>query len=277
MGDLVPLRKVFEYEGQRVRTVMVDGQPRFAAKDVGKILGFNNISLAVHGNPTRNDPGLDEDEKGIYIVNTPGGPQPMLFVTEAGLYKLIMKSRRPEAKAFQRWITHEVLPALRTTGHYEVPNFNGRRLPQNYMEALEELISTEKQRMALAGRVDKLAPKGDMFDLFLTGENAQDMNSVAKSLGIGRNKLFAFLREKRILDAQNRPYQQFLEADYFVVREVPLTHLSVNKTQTLVTAKGVEFIARKLKEWHITLRKMGYRIDSEWLEGGGNVLASKEG
>ena len=89
-----------------------DGEPMFVAKDVCAVLELKNprSTLAL----------LDEDEKGVHIVDTPGGEQQMTTVTEPGFYKLVMRSRKPEAKAFQRWVTHEVLPALRRDGGYMV-------------------------------------------------------------------------------------------------------------------------------------------------------------
>ncbi len=102
----------FTFEGQAdIRVVQgEDGEPRFVAADVCKALEQPNISQVVSR--------LDDDEKGIQIVDTLGGAQPMLCVNESGLYALAMTSRKPEAKAFKRWITHEVLPSIRKTGQY---------------------------------------------------------------------------------------------------------------------------------------------------------------
>ncbi len=107
--------------------IIRDGEPWFVATDVCRILDFDT-SLAVNGrervdrdgNMYRSG-GLDEDEKGTDIVSTPKGPQEVLTVSEPGLYSLILKSRKPEAKAFKRWVTHEVLPFIRKTGRYDVP------------------------------------------------------------------------------------------------------------------------------------------------------------
>lgn len=119
--NVTEIEKMFLYLGRsKVRSVIINSEPWFVAKDVCDILGIGNVSLAVNGNPTRNDGGLDDDEKGIYIVHTPGGPQKLLCVSEPGLYSLIFKSRRPEAEAFKDWICHEVLPSIRKTGMYTV-------------------------------------------------------------------------------------------------------------------------------------------------------------
>lgn len=87
-----------------------NGEPLFVAKDICAILDL--------GNPRSSIALLDEDERGVHSVDTPGGKQQMTTVTEPGFYKLVMRSRKPEAKAFQRWVTHEVLPALRRDGAY---------------------------------------------------------------------------------------------------------------------------------------------------------------
>ena len=97
---------IFTYENTNVRTVTTeDGEPLFAAKDVCAILGLSNprTSLAL----------LDEDEKGVHTMDTPGGKQELTTVNESGLYSLILRSRKPEAKAFRRWVTSEVLPSIR--------------------------------------------------------------------------------------------------------------------------------------------------------------------
>jgi prophage antirepressor-like protein len=112
MGQIVPLQKVFSYEGRQVRTIVKDGQPYFVARDVCDILEVNNYRDA--------GARLDDDEKDVVLTDTLGGPQDMIAVNEPGLYSLVLGSRKPEAKAFKRWITHEVLPTIRQTGGYSV-------------------------------------------------------------------------------------------------------------------------------------------------------------
>lgn len=104
------LTNVFDYQTSRVRVTMRDGDPWFVARDVCTILGITNASQAVEK--------LDEDEKGVCSTYTPGGTQALLCINEPGLYRLIFQSRKAEAKAFTRWVTHEVLPAIRKTGTY---------------------------------------------------------------------------------------------------------------------------------------------------------------
>jgi len=94
----------------KIRTVEINGEIYFVAADVCKILEVGDTSNAVKS--------LDDDEKGTYNISTVGGVQKMLIVNESGLYRLIFKSRKPEAKNFQRWVTHEVLPSIRKHGAY---------------------------------------------------------------------------------------------------------------------------------------------------------------
>jgi hypothetical protein len=107
--------KPFEFPetGQPVRVISVDGEPWWVAVDVCGVLQHSNSRQALSH--------LDDDEKGVTIADTPGGPQELATVNEPGLYSLILRSRKPQAKAFKRWITHEVIPAIRKTGRYEAP------------------------------------------------------------------------------------------------------------------------------------------------------------
>jgi prophage antirepressor-like protein len=107
---------VFSFEKSPVRTVLVSGAPWFSSADVGKILQLSNIRASVAL--------LDDDEKGVNTIDTPGGKQEISIVSESGLYALIFKSRRPEAKKFRRWVTSEVLPAIRKTGSYSAATLN---------------------------------------------------------------------------------------------------------------------------------------------------------
>lgn len=107
---------VFSFEKSPVRTILVSGAPWFSSADVGKILQLSNIRASVAL--------LDDDEKGVNTIDTPGGKQEISIVSESGLYALIFKSRRPEAKKFRRWVTSEVLPAIRKTGSYSAATLN---------------------------------------------------------------------------------------------------------------------------------------------------------
>lgn len=106
----------------------------------------------------------------------------------------------------------------------------------------------DKKIAMLEEERQKLIPKAEAFDAFISGENYQDMNTVAKAIGWGRNRLFAELRNRRVLMRSNRPYQEYIDRGYFVVKEKPIQMGGqiINKVQTYVTAKGVEWLRRQL-------------------------------
>ncbi len=106
MTALIP----FDYSGRQVRTVQVNGEPWFVSRDVCAVLGIRNVADAMAA--------LDDDEKGVATTDTLGGDQTVTTVNESGLYSLIFRSRKAEAKVFKRWVTHEVLPSIRKNGGY---------------------------------------------------------------------------------------------------------------------------------------------------------------
>lgn len=105
--------QVFNYEGNEVRTIMKDNEPWWVLADVCRVLDIQNNRNAARR--------LDDDEKGVHPMDTLGGGQKMTIINESGLYKVILRSDKPEAKKFTRWVTHEVLPAIRKTGSYSQP------------------------------------------------------------------------------------------------------------------------------------------------------------
>lgn len=146
------LEKVFEYQGKQVRTIFRDGEALFCGKDVCDVLDYVNAPQAIGK--------LDDDEKGIYSTDTLGGKQDLLFVTEPGLYTLILGSRKKEAKQFKRWVTHEVLPTIRRTGGYNAMETDAASIREllNQVYAQLDLVSTRLVEMEKAA-VRKPHPK----------------------------------------------------------------------------------------------------------------------
>ena len=126
-------------------------------------------------------------------------------------------------------------------------------VPQTYKDALLALIESIEEKERLEAENQVLLPKAEKYDTFIDGVNVQKMNDVAKSLGYGRNKLFEFLRKQKVLMKDNIPYQRYINSGYFTVKETPIKKGSfyVNKPQTYVTSKGVDFIDDLLKENNI--------------------------
>ena len=122
-------------EGTSIRMQMIKDEPWFAAKDVCELLGLDNSRQAVSR--------LDDDEKGVINSDTLGGKQELTFVNESGMYALIFQSRKPQARAFRKWVTGEVLPSLRKYGYYVDP---GAQLTDEQREELERVMMGRMQR-----------------------------------------------------------------------------------------------------------------------------------
>ncbi|MGO5486412.1 phage antirepressor [Selenomonas montiformis] len=227
-----------------VRTTVIDGEPWFVAADVCRALDIGNSRQAM----TR----LDDDEKNTVILNDgiPGNPEKTV-VNEPGLYSLVLGSRKPEAKAFKRWITHEVIPAIRKTGGYSVPQSPEEQMAQGLLAAQKLLAEKDK-------RIEEMRPKeifADAVSVSKTDILIGDLAKLIKQNGhdIGQKRLFAWLREKGYLIKRkgldwNMPTQRAMEMKLFRVKETVVTHAdghtTVSKT-TKVTGKGQVYFVNK--------------------------------
>ena len=216
-----------------VRTIQIDGDPWFVGKDVASILGYSNTRVALSNH-------VDDEDKGVAKCDTPGGVQEMVMINESGLYSLVLSSKLESARKFTRWITSEVIPQIRKTGAYHVP--------QTYAEALRALADKAEKMEALQKQNQLMQPKAEFFDAVTDSKTAIPIGDVAKILdiGIGRNKLFEFLRQKNILTADNRPYQKYIDSGYFRVIEQKYEvngEVRIN-IKTLVFQKGIDWIRK---------------------------------
>lgn len=225
-----------------VRAMSLNDEPWFVAKDVCDVLGIKTNHLREDGR------GLDDDE----VMNLPnwevGGKAP-LIVSEAGFYKLVMRSRKPEAKAFQRWVTHEVLPAIRRTGGYMVAKQD--ETPEQIMArailVAQDTIERQKREIA------ELKPKALFADAVAASDGTCLVGELAKMLkqngvSIGQNRLFSWLRENGYLGKtgsnRNVPTQRSMEQGLFRIKETAVTHsdghVTINRTPK-VTGKGQRY------------------------------------
>lgn len=164
------------------------------------------------------------------------------MINESGLYSLVLSSKLEGAKKFKRWITSEVIPQIRKTGAYHIP--------KTYAEALREIADKAEKMELLQKQNQIMQPKAEFFDAVTDSKTAIPIGDVAKILdvGIGRNKLFEFLRYKNILTADNRPYQKYIDAGYFRVIEQKYEvngEVRIN-IKTLVFQKGIDWIRKQL-------------------------------
>lgn len=211
----------------RVRVVDKDGEPWFVAKDVCEILGTE----------TRNVPSiLDEDEQTtIYTIDTLNDCNDLRkdsrIISEPGLYSLILRSRKPEAKAFKRWITHDVLPSIRKHGMYATPRTIEAMLanPDAMIEALQALKEERKKRAALEEQAALDRPKVVFAESIETARSSILIGEMAKlikqatGISMGQNRLFGYLRGNGYLHRSgaqyNMPTQRSVEAGWMEIKE----------------------------------------------------------
>lgn len=235
-NPLVPIETVFDQ--QQVRMLMVDDQPWWVGKDVCAAVGLVAYRDALIQ--------LEGDERVSMSVDTPGGPQVMVCVNEAGLYALMLISRSPKVKPFRRWVTHEVIPAIRAAGSYNAQV----RLPQNYAEALRELANVVEARAVAEAKVAELEPKGEAFDDLMSSAGSFSWQEAADQLGMGRTTLLRRLKVAGVVQISNLPYARYLHHFNVVPRTRfhPHTGEKVCYSVTEVLPTGLDFIRRKLAE-----------------------------
>jgi anti-repressor protein len=231
----------FMYSNQEVRSAVINGDPWFVAKDVCEVLEISNPTQAINR--------LDEDERAMLNIGRQGEAN---VVNESGLYSLILGSRKPEAKQFKRWITHEVIPNIRRTGTYGVPT----SLP----DALRLAAEIEEKRILLEQKIEADRPKVHFAESVEISKDSILVADLAKLLRqkgveIGEHRLYKWMREEGYLiksgSEYNRPTQRSMELGLFEVKTghrgssdgtIKLTYTSK------VTGKGqIYFINKFLK------------------------------
>ncbi len=223
----------------QIRTVTIDNKPWFVASDVASALGYSNPRKAV----------LDHC-KGVTKRDTPtsSGTQSISYINEGDMYRLIMKSKLPSAEKFESWVVDEVIPSIRKSGGY----IAGQEEMSDAELMAKALLVAQRQIEERNKQIEVMKPKAEFFDAVTDSKTAFSMNEVAKVLdykGIGRNKLFEFLREQKILDRYNVPYQRYVDCGWFRVIEQKYMKDGepVVTTKTLVYQKGADAIRRKLQ------------------------------
>lgn len=247
-------QKSFYFDNNEVRTVTINSEIWFIAKDVCEILEINDSSQAVER--------LSDRQKLTRIVYGSGQGRKTWLINEAGLYKLVFTSRKPEAEKFTDWVTSEVLPSIRKTGSYNIqPKAIDRaEFIRQAMEMQDEIIKELKfNNMLLKDEVDYLQPKANFYDTVMDVDDLSDMRSVAKLLNLtkGSITLYKILRDEHILDQNNLPYQQYLNRNYFVVKEKLIRKNSFEKLHKfpLVTQKGIDYINRLIMQKYPSMAK----------------------
>lgn len=231
--------QTFSFGQNNIRIIMRDNEPWWCAADVCNVLGYTNGRKAVADHCSSR--GVTK----CYTL-TSSGNQHLTYINEPNLYRLVARSHLPRAQAFETWIFEEVLPSIRRTGTYSLPADPEEQMIMLAEKLKEQALATRAAKQLL----EKQRPKVELAERAICADNSQSMSDVAKELGIGRNKLFSLLREKKILTGNNTPYQKYLDAGFFEVklRQVSIGATEQNKPVTRVRPKGLAFLSRQLKE-----------------------------
>lgn len=242
--------KIFENpEFGRVRTTVIDGEPWFVAADVCHALDIGNPSDALNR--------LDDDERTLVSIEGASNGKPVNGVNEPGLYSLVLGSRKPEAKAFKRWITHEVIPAIRKHGGYHIPQSPAEQMAQGILAAQKLLAERDATIAKQNEQIAVLTPKGIFADAVTASKTSILVGGLAKlikqqGIDIGQKRLFAWMRENGFLiksgTEKNMPTQRAMDMKLFEVKEGSFVDGNgVNRITrtTKVTGKGQVYFVNK--------------------------------
>lgn len=234
-----------------VRTTTIGGQPYFVGKDVADILGYSNTRKALIDH-------VDEEDKGVTKCDTLGGKQDLVIINESGLYSLILSSKMPNAKKFKRWVTNEVLPAIRKHGLYATDDLIANPdLAIAAFTALKEEREKNKELMAAVAigqqQIAEMKPKATYYDVVLKCRDAVNISVIAKDYGWSAMRMNEYLHEKGIQFKQGDIwllYQKYAPNGYTKTN----THIyedskgiQYTKVHTKWTQKGRLFIYEQLK------------------------------
>ncbi len=236
--------QIFTYNGNEVRTVQKDGEPWWVLKDICEVLGISKYRDTAAR--------LEDDEREPIRVDTLGGAQEMLCVNESGLYNVIIRSDKPEAKPFRKWITSEVLPSIRKHGAYMTPETLEAAIlnPDLLIRLCTALKDEQDKNKALQAANSTLAvdnqimkPKADYFDEIVDRSLLTNFRETAKQLQIKEKEFIRLLLDRKYIYRDKKgkiqPYAD-KNSGLFEVKEFVNEKTGFSSTQTVITPKGRE-------------------------------------
>lgn len=227
---------IFKYQNNEVRTIEINGEPWFVLKDVCDILDIKNATQCAAR--------LDESERSMFNIGRQGEVN---IINESGLYKVIFQSKKPEAKQFTTWVTSDVLPRIRKTGGYIEGSDElspAELMARAVLVAQKTLADREARISALTVENQIMKPKADYFDELVDRNLLTNFRETAKQFEVGPKAFVSFLIEHKYIYRDKRgklmPYQQYVDAGLFVIKECSNNKTEWSGTQTLITPKGRE-------------------------------------
>lgn len=228
-----------------IRVMLIDDDPWFVGKDIAVALGYNNPQKAIRDH-------VDEQDRGVNEMDTPGGKQPIIIINESGLYSLIFSSKLESAQRFKHWVTHEVLPSIRKHGMYMTDNLLETAIAnpdfvigliQNMKAEKEKSAALQMQNKQLCEKNEEMQPKADYFDDLVAWNFAVCFRGTAKELRIPERKFIKSLIEDGYVyrDKNGNLLPKAGKGDeLFVVKEFLNRKNKHGGLQTRVTPKGRE-------------------------------------
>lgn len=236
--------QIFEYNGNQIRTVEKEDGLWWVLADVCGVLEIKNSRDSANR--------LDDDEKGVGQIYTHGGIQEMTIINESGLYNVILRSDKVEAKKFKRWVTHDVLPSVRKHGAYMTPETLEAAIlnPDTIIKIAKELKNEQEKNKALRAANSSLTvenqimtPKAEYFDDLVDRNLLTNFRETAKELGVKEREFVRFLIDRKYIyrDKKGRlmPYADKNDG-LFEIKETLNNRTQWVGTQTLITPKGRE-------------------------------------
>lgn len=242
MGEL----KVFNFENKEVRTQIINNEPWFVGKDVADLLGYSNSPKALRDH-------IDGDDKLTERIVMAGQNRDVTVINESGLYSLIIKSKLPSSKRFKRWVTSEVLPAIRKHGAYMTPEKIEEALlnPDTLIQLATNLKAERTQRLLAEQRINELQPKADYYDSILKNKSLMTISVIAKNYGMSANGMNNLLHELGVQYKQSKTwllYSKHQDKGYTHTEMIPVQGSDNLKPSTKWTQKGHIFIYQLLKQ-----------------------------
>jgi prophage antirepressor-like protein len=238
------LTKVFD--DHELRIIEKDGEAWFVGKDVADVLGYKRPADAIKQH-------VEDVDKGVGKIQTPGGNQQMTLVNESGLYSLIMGSKLQDAKKFKRWVTSEVLPSIRKHGAYMTNETIEQALlnPDTLIQLATNLKEERTQRLIAEQRVNELQPKADYYDSILKNKSLMTISIIAKNYGMSATKMNELLHDLGVQYKQSKTwllYGKHQDKGYTHTEMIGVKGSDNLKPSTKWTQKGHIFIYELLKK-----------------------------
>lgn len=197
MNDL----QLFNFNGNQVRTVLIDNEPYFVGKDVADILGYERSDNAIRNR-------VDTEDKLTHHISASGQRRNMYIINESGLYSLILSSKLPAAKEFKRWVTKEVLPSIRKNGAYLTAEKAEEILlnPDTIITLAQQVKNERQGRLIAEQRVNELTPKATYYDTVLANEALVSITVIAKDYGMSGTKMNMLLHDLKVQYKQGKTW-----------------------------------------------------------------------